>query len=382
MTHWLYHWATTSSASNPFPVVYFNSFRYVYLQALHGSHLSKNYFRERQQRLLRACMKYSDLDKNGAMFRPEDVLYVPPYNVSICVIQKVGCRFLWKVLEFLQKNDHRNHASEPYRLSNLTGYLKSSFERSLKIVFTREPYSRLLAAYVDKFLSPNPFFLRTGKTIIKRFRHHALNRSLKCGYDVSFPEFVKYVLEEEYVYDPHFIPIHKHCAFCKQKYDIIGKMETFREDISSILHLINGSHITKLSQFINSNYILKEIRVNTKNLFLKRKRIIKSCMNMQEALQRLWKRWKIRGFISSDQNLNISVEKSETISFYRFYDLALQAVSRSSTHARRATAYQLKQEYFNSVPLSEKMSLRQLFRPEFEMFGYDPEPAFVFPFTK
>ncbi|XP_041378343.1 carbohydrate sulfotransferase 8-like [Gigantopelta aegis] len=354
----------------------------MYKKKLRRSELFDNRFQERQQRLVRACTKYSNFDVNGTIFRPEDVLFVPPYNMSICVIQKVGCRFWWKVLTFLQNSNTKKHTSDPYRLSNLTDNLKSSFERSLKIVFTREPYSRLLAAYVDKFLSPNPFFWGTGKIIINRFRHDASKRSLECGHDVSFQEYVKYVLDVEHVYDPHFIPMHRHCAFCKQRYDIIGKMETFQDDVSFIIHLVNASSNAQLLHFINSNHILKEIRVNAKNLFLTRKRILKACMNMHEALRRLWKRWKIRGFISNDQNLNISAEQSETMSFYTFYDLAIQAVKRSNSLGRRFTMNNLKQEYFNSLPISDKLSLRELFRPEFDMFGYNPKPAFVFPVKK
>lgn len=57
-----------------------------------------------------------------------------------------------------------------------------------KVMFTRQPYSKLLSAYVDKLYSPNPFFWgKIGRHIVRKFRSRPSAKSVACGHDVTFP---------------------------------------------------------------------------------------------------------------------------------------------------------------------------------------------------
>ena len=59
--------------------------------------------------------------------------------------------------------------------------------------------------------------------------------------------------------DVHWIPIHPNCAVCQIKYDVIGKMETFSEDIQYIFQIANLTHL-----FPNDHFDLKT-NVHNKN---------------------------------------------------------------------------------------------------------------------
>ncbi|KAK7461998.1 hypothetical protein BaRGS_00038580, partial [Batillaria attramentaria] len=104
----------------------------------------------------------------------------------------------------------------------------------------REPYAKLLSGYVDKLFAPNPFFWSAiGKHIIQNVRPDASPKSLECGHDVTFPEFIKFVLESErtgkFKRDKHFVSSFDQCKPCNITYDIVGKMETFPQDAGLVL---------------------------------------------------------------------------------------------------------------------------------------------------
>lgn len=51
----------------------------------------------------------------------------------------------------------------------------------------------------------------------------------------SFSEFVDYLLREEvHNYNDHWRPYWLHCHLCEMEFDVIGKMETWNQDVQFI----------------------------------------------------------------------------------------------------------------------------------------------------
>ena len=132
----------------------------------------------------------------------------------------------------------------------------------MKFTFVRHPFERLLSAYRNKFQlndsdSVGYFRDRYGKHIVQTYRSHPSNESLERGDDVTFQEFVQYIIDpkttEGAVYNEHWTPMSELCQPCKIDYDIVGKYETLNDDAWLVLDRAN---LSRLVQFPQSETVL------------------------------------------------------------------------------------------------------------------------------
>ena len=102
-----------------------------------------------------------------------------------------------KELSALVQEDKHIHG----RLKNsLSKFPRQEVEQKLKNYFTflfiRDPMKRVLSAYNSEFMKDNKYFHRTyGRGIIKRYRPYATKQALETGSGVTFPEFMRHVVE-------------------------------------------------------------------------------------------------------------------------------------------------------------------------------------------
>ncbi|KYB27000.1 Carbohydrate sulfotransferase 11-like Protein [Tribolium castaneum] len=113
-------------------------------------------------------------------------------------------------------------------------------------IMVRHPFERLLSAYRNKFETTYTqyFRVRYGKDIIRKYRKNATKTDLETGRNVSFREFVLYILDGGAAANEHWAPIYDLCQPCSLNYTFIGRYETLGEDSRALLDMIGAPSLT------------------------------------------------------------------------------------------------------------------------------------------
>ncbi|XP_030625172.1 carbohydrate sulfotransferase 11 [Chanos chanos] len=177
------------------------------------------------------------------------------HGLLYCYVPKVACTNWKRVMMVLTGNGtYHSPLAIPASEAHVAGNLRSLSEYStadvnhrlrsyLKFIFVREPFERLVSAYRNKFTRSynTAFHIRYGTKIVRRHRPNPRPEALKHGNDVSFEEFVYYLVDprtqREEPFNEHWERVHSLCHPCLIHYDIVGKYETLEQDSSYVLRL-------------------------------------------------------------------------------------------------------------------------------------------------
>ncbi|CAB1336786.1 unnamed protein product, partial [Coregonus sp. 'balchen'] len=211
--------------------------------------------RGRRELLEEACLTHT---KKRRVLTPDDLRHLivdDKHGLLYCYVPKVACTN-WKRVFMVLTGDGRyreplaipaNEAHVAGNLRTLSEYSTSEINRRLrsylKFIFVREPFERLVSAYRNKFTRSynTAFHKRYGTKIIRRHRPHPQPEALEQGNDVTFQEFVYYLVDprtqREEPFNEHWERIHSLCHPCLIHYDVVGKYETLEQDSRSVLRL-------------------------------------------------------------------------------------------------------------------------------------------------
>ena len=113
-------------------------------------------------------------------------------------------------------------------------------ETYFKFIFKRHPLDRLVSAYRDLFQTNRneDFRLYYGRPIVKWYRKNPTESALESGSDVTFVEFVRFVIDRHNdgeKLNNHWATMESLCDPYDIHYDFIGSFEKLTEDVESVI---------------------------------------------------------------------------------------------------------------------------------------------------
>ncbi|XP_059158539.1 uncharacterized protein LOC131942658 [Physella acuta] len=297
-----------------------------------------------------------------------------PFEVPVKLVYECPTALVYlKYLKQHRERFHKNHT------------LKTVMKQYTKLMFVRDPWSRLFSVYVDKLYSPNPFYWGFwGIKAIKKFRVDATQKALTCGNDVTFSEFLKFVLHLRSIdknMDVHLNPMAELCKPCSVDYDVIGYTSTFNRDLMFLLSTLNLTNAQINFESFADDVVKQAVEDAVLNPFRDWTNKITACMTKLEAAKRIWRKLQIRSFISSEINFpaNITEEIIQNMDAYDFIDILFEASRRSKSDVNlKHQKDNALTDAFKAVDMSIVEAIRNIYEFDFSLFGFESRPNSFF----
>ena len=174
------------------------------------------------------------------------LMYNDEYKVVYCGVPKVASSsikslFLYLDNGYLGLNTSKPHVRHKYDylVDQPVNKVKTVLASYLKVIFIREPLERLLSAYKDK-LTNSSGRIRL-KSIAKRIvkSHRKIGDSSSRQTVPTFAEFISHIIQTDMKDDRHWTRYGSLCHPCEINYDVIGRYETFADDINYLMKKLN-----------------------------------------------------------------------------------------------------------------------------------------------
>jgi hypothetical protein len=337
---------------------------------------------QRRQRVQSVCARIGIVSN-----KTSELSGVLSANLSYCAVQKAGCTMWIRLFKFmagqnretgnpmtLTKDLIHNHATGFYKTFRRTGN-EDRLAHSVRTMTVRNPYTRLWSAYIDKFLLPD-FWFSKGKHIIRMVRKNPQTFSKDCGHDVTFPEFIEYVITIGHKFDywnqdKHWLPSSDICDPCVFKPSIIGKQETFLQDLKYTLKTVRLDYLLpNITSIDHIEYEIKDAIDYNFKIFPR----VKNCIDTYELCKRIWTAFILNGYLPSEEPFPTNIYH-DSLNSDSFYELVKSVRSKyNTTHAnakeRRKHALITAYKQINETKINE---LKKLYKMDFELFDYKSE---------
>lgn len=220
--------------------------------------------RTRQSHLSKACKsklssETSIREVDSSFVKGLDHVYVvDKHKLLFCYVPKVACtnwkRIILMLMGEISPSSNLHHLEihniASKTIPTLRKYAVKDVVQRLndytKVLFVREPISRLVSAYRDKLETPKNSDSRAFRQIysarIKGINLKEIGIGHRTEFNTTFYEFISYLASPsnklDLVGEEHWRTIDELCRPCDLQYDFIGRMETLHRDTDYVIRRI------------------------------------------------------------------------------------------------------------------------------------------------
>ena len=313
-------------------------------------------------------------------------LYSPKYNFSYCKVPKVGCSFWTQAFTVLRKGADvaedvfgmpRNLVHKRLSSSNHVPFDSNDRRQSRSVLISRDPYSRLYSAFVDKiFLPADP--TRAGK-IVRRQRD--VTDNVVCGTDITFQEFLNEILKTAYEkksLNRHWAPIISLCDPCNVNIFALVKQESFSSDVEFALKEIEIA----TDEFEAIHDALHDHRIESTvpgivYTVLKPTSGKKSCKTKTDVAKGIWISFQIQGYLRDNIPFPADIIDSDKQIDPKFLtDLILKTIKDNllTTEESKKQRHRFLVNAYNNIDKKTIEGIQEIYKQDFAMFNYSIEP--------
>ena len=323
----------------------------------------------RQEKRLQSCKEYN-------------IQSHPPHQISVlyhkiklftCVVPKSGSTFWLPILK--KKIGGTSIGQNP----NI-----KPWDRYVSTVFGRHPLLRFYSAYNDKYIGMTPRVLRYVGNFVNTHIRKQANRH-PCYEDVTLEEFAKVVIYDikHHLHETnhHWRPMYALCNMCHKNYSVIGHLESFQQDLNQLERVIyqqNQINITLSTGIPEASYLEDKCRYMLHSFWpYGAKHGIcnsKTKLILKNKLKSLWN----KGFLPK---FGFNMTTFSVLPSSAWFDKCVKILNNTfrdpiKMQEVREVSKKTAVESLKSLPKEILNELIEVYRPDFELFGYDPREIF------
>ena len=268
-----------------------------------------------------------------------------------------------------------------FRQSLFDDIWKASKRTGSRFVFvSRDPFSRLYSAYIDRIFLPSMSY-RLAKDVARSMGTH--NSDTKhCANDVQFADFLKYIADRVLHDKPlnrHWTPMYTLCNPCNVDIISVVKLESFTSDVHFALQRAGVSPDIRevVDNELNQHRVEQTVRGMVEGI-IRLSHFAENCMNPTEVARRIWVAFQVQGYINDTITFPFAIVNTELkASNHTFYSDVIMKTMQTYPLTSEDRKLQRRRFLVNAYAGLTKTLLEKIvtiYQQDFLLYDYSDSP--------